>query len=133
MYAISSNIIISSGPIANNGLIVSGEDELRLECVSNSSQPGVGSITTPSGLILSPDMDSGIWKLINPFNRPGLLRFRTLDHRNLTNDDMGVYTCMIPDDNGNIISLNLGIYPNSSEGYSQVVLCIVQSILISLS
>ena len=95
---------------------MSDKKELRLECVSNSSQPRVGTIITPSGLVMSPDNNTTIWRLNNPFNRHGVLRFRTL--RNLTNNDMGVYTCNIPDDNGNSISLNVGLYPRNfrSEG-----------------
>ena len=92
---------------------MSGKDRLTLECFSNSSQPVNGSITTPSGLTLYPDIFYGIWNLNIPFNRPGILRFRNREDRSLTNNEMGVYTCTIPDDNGNIISLNVGLYPHN--------------------
>ena len=108
---------------------MSGESELRLECVSNSSQPRVGNITTPSGLVLSPDNDTTIWRLNNPFNRFGVLRFRTL--KNLTNDDMGVYTCMIPDDNDNILLLNVGLYRRNFT--SEAVCCDLEELVCSLS
>ena len=102
-------------------MLSSDEDRLRLECVSNSSQPVNGSITTPSGLTLHPDLFYGIWILNKPFNRPGVFRFRNREGRPLTTNEMGVYTCMIPDDNGNIISLNVGLYPNNFT--SEAVCC----------
>ena len=42
-----------SGPINNNGLIISANDRLLFDCVSNSSQSGVGTITPPDGVDLS--------------------------------------------------------------------------------
>ena len=102
-------------------MILSGKDRLRLECVSNSSQPVNGSITTPSGLTLHPDNIGGIWNLNKPFNRPGILRIRNRENRPLTKNEMGVYTCMIPDDNGIIISLNVGLYPHNFT--SETVCC----------
>ena len=108
---------------------MSSKSELRMECVSNSSQSGVGNITTPSGLVLSPDNDTTIWRLNNPFNRFGVLRFRTL--KCLTNDDMGVYTCMIPNDNDNISLLNVGLYPHNFT--SEAVCCDLEQLVCSLS
>ena len=97
---------------------MSDEDRLRLECVSNSSQPVNGSIITPYGLTLYPDNLDGTWNLNNPFNQPGILHFCSCESENrpLTSNEMGVYTCMIPDDNGIIISLNIGLYPNNFKG-----------------
>ena len=110
-----------SGPIANNGLIVSRNDALRVECVSNSSMAGVGSITTSGGDTLTPDMTPSTLKLNNPFSRPGVLRLQSIvegktTSHNLTHGDQGIYTCNIPDDNGNVISLNFGLYPAEFDG-----------------
>jgi hypothetical protein len=118
IYAQVSDSSVSSGPIANNGLIVSTSDGLRLECVSNSSMDGVGSITTPDGTILSPDTTTSTLILTNPFRRPGVLRLRSVDGssqerppRHLPASAQGVYTCTIPDSNRKDISLNVGLYP----------------------
>ena len=113
VYAVSSNATVSSGPIANNGLIVSSSTELRLECASNSSQSGVGNITTPTGSIMPHGaIDGSVWILTNPHDRPGLLRLRTHSKSQpFTASVQGIYTCTISDSNGRNISINVGLYP----------------------
>ena len=96
-----------SGPINNNGLI-SANYGLLFDCVSNSSQSGVGTITAPDGVDLSV-------LIIHPYNRPGVIRFRTLGLP-LQDPDQGIYTCTIPDSNGYNISLNVGLYPPGFNG-----------------
>ena len=102
-------------PIANNGLIVSGDDGLKLYCVSNSSQSEVGTITASNGVTLSTGAN-GIWNVAYPGNRPGFLRLQNRIPSGgpmlLTASTQGIYTCTIPDDEGNDIILNVGLYPN---------------------
>ena len=90
-------------PIANNGLIVSSSNhEQRLYFVSSLSALGV--ITGLDGNTLS---SSGIWTVDNPVDRPGVLQLRT---RSLTVTDQGIYTCTLPDSDGNQIIINVGLY-----------------------
>ena len=96
--------------IANNGLLISGRDGLRLECVSNSSQSGLGTVTTPAGHTLSPGDTTDSWSLSPPSHTPGLLSLIT--SAPITPSQQGIYTCSLPDSNGNDIELNVGIYPN---------------------
>ena len=106
-----------SRPIANNSLIVSGSNRLRLYCVSNSSLSGVGTITASNGETL--DIGSnGIWNLANLGTRPGFLRLQTRKSMSylLTDLDQGIYTCTIPDDNGNDFIFNVGLYPSDFNG-----------------
>ena len=114
-------------PIANNGLIIalgSGRS-LEFDCVSNSSQSGVGVITGRDGTTL---MDGaalaggGAWQVINPFSRPGVLRVRARGA--LTAGDQGIYTCTIPDDSGNSIAINVGLYPSGFSGELVMMYCI---------
>ena len=101
-------------PIANNGLIVSGDDGLRLYCVSNSSQSGVGTITASNGDTLNIGYNEDLWRVQNPGNRPGFLRLHNripVAPMLLTISTQGIYTCTIPDDEGNDIILNVGLYP----------------------
>ena len=105
IYALISNETISSGPIANNGLIVSTSRGFRLECVSNSNKTGVEFFTTPKD-------SRTIWKMTNnPFSRPGVLRVQNKTGQ-LTASDQGICTCTISDVNGENISLNVGVYPS---------------------
>ena len=107
-------------PIANNGLIIaldSGSESLWFDCVSNSSQSGVGVITGRDGTTLTHGAalaGSGTWTVVHPFSRPGVLRIRA--YSVLTAGDQGIYTCTIPDDNGNIFSINVGLYPSGFSG-----------------
>ena len=96
-------------PISNNSLIVSASNGLRLLCVSNSSKSGVGMITLSNG------DNNGIWRVNNPENRPGFLRLQNKNTMNklVTPSDQGIYTCIIPDDNENNFTFNVGLYPNS--------------------
>ena len=106
--------IFDPRPIANNGLIVSGDDGLRLYCVSNSSQSGVGTITASNGDMFNIGIN-GIWRVFNLDNRPGFLRLQTRTQPTtmlLTISTQGMYTCTIPDDEGNDIILNVGLYPS---------------------
>jgi hypothetical protein len=117
IYALKSDCSVSSGPIANNGLIVSTSDGLRLECVSNSSMGGVGNITISNGMVLTPSETASTLNLTNPFGRPGVLCLQSVDGtsqrppRHLPASAQGVYTCTIPDSNRKDISLNVGLYP----------------------
>ena len=107
-------------PIANNGLIIalsSGSDSLRFDCVSNSSQSGVGDIIGRDGTMLTngaPLAGGSTWMVVNPFSRPGVLCVRATGV--LTAGDQGIYTCTIPDDSGNTIDLNVGLYPHGFNG-----------------
>ena len=96
--------------IANNGLIVSASDGLQLNCNSNSSQSGVGMITVLDGTtILISTGTTGVWRVFNPLQRPGVLRLQNIS--DFTAADQGIYTCTIPDSNDNQISINVGLYP----------------------
>ena len=109
--------INAKGPIANNGLVVSASDGgLRLECVSSSSNSRVGMVTTPDGTMLSFGDNAGALRLYNPFRRPGVLRLQTKSGMSMAASDQGIYTCTIPDSNGNTFVFNVGLYPNGFNG-----------------
>ena len=103
-------------PIANNSLIMSASNKLRLWCVSNSSRSGVGSITTYNEVTLNFDYMGNLWRVHNPDSRPGVLRLQTKQSISLTASDQGIYTCTIPDDNGNDFIFNVGLYSNDFDG-----------------
>ena len=111
----TSSSVFVPRPIANNGLIVSGDDGLKLYCVSDTSQSGVGTITTSNGDTLNIGYNQDLWRVFNPANRPGSLRLQTRTQPTtmfLTTSVQGIYTCTIPDHEDNDIILNVGLYPN---------------------
>ena len=112
IYAAVAATQYDGQPIANNGLIIAlgSGTSLQFDCVSNSSQSGVGVITGRGGTALT----GGIWQVVNPFSRPGVLRVRA--NGVLAAGDQGIYTCTIPDDSGNSIAINVGLYPSGFSG-----------------
>ena len=94
---------------------MSTDEELRLECVSDSKRPQEGDITTPANESIEINETDGSLLLTNPFQRPGVLRLRT-NMNSLDASHQGMYTCIIPDSNGNIISINVGLYPHGFNG-----------------
>ena len=92
---------------------------LRLFCVSNSSQPGVETITASNGDTLNTG-HTGIWYVGYQISRPGVQRIQNRIVSNvpmlLTLSDQGIYTCTIPDDNGNDFIFNVGLYPIDFNG-----------------
>ena len=121
--------------IANNGVIVSASDGLRLECVSNSSQSKVGMITGLDGDALPINAMAGVWRLTNPFSRPGVLRLQTrTTSSSLPDTHQGIYTCTIPDSDDNQVVINVGLYPSGFNGelYS-VCVCVLSELMMMLS
>ena len=92
-------------PIANNSLIVSGSDGLKLLCVSNSSQSRIGTITTYNDVTLNIGYRGNLWQVVNPNKSPGVLRLQTKLSVTLTASDQGIYTCTISDDTENELYL----------------------------
>ena len=92
---------------------------LRFFCVSNSSQPGVGTTTASNGDTLDTGVD-GIWNVGYQISRPGIQRIQNMIvswiPTLLTPSDQGIYTCTIPDDNGNDFIFNVGLYPIDFNG-----------------
>ena len=99
---------------------MSDSDGLRLYCVSNSSQSGVGTIITSNGDTLNIGYNEDLWRVKNPDNRPGFLHLHNKVLSGvpmlLSDSDQGIYTCTIPDDDGNDIILNVGLYPSDFNG-----------------
>ena len=84
---------------------MSGSDGIFLDCVSNSSQSGVGIITGPDGNTLSAGA-------VYPFSRPGVFRIQ----RSFTAAEQGIYSCTIPDNNDNQFIIDFGLYPSGFMG-----------------
>ena len=102
-------------PIANNGLIVSNNDgQLGLACVS--SQSALGVIMGLDGNMFT---GNSVWRVGHPYDRPGVRRLRTNDDTSLTAADQGIYTCTVPDNDGNQIVINVGLYPTGFSGEKQ--------------
>ena len=75
----------------------------------------MGSITTPYAVTLTPGESSdSVWSVSSPFNRPGVLRLRTLTSAQLSSSVEGIYTCTIPTAMGLQYPLMSGCMPMGS-------------------
>ena len=105
-----------SHPIANNGVIVARSvtsgDRIQFACISNSSHTGVGEISGQDGRALNNSGD--VRAIVSPSSQPGFVRFRAIN--DFTVGEQGIYTCTIPDSNGNNSVINVGLYPNGFDG-----------------
>ena len=105
---------------------MSASDGLIIECFSSQSDEGV--ITGRDGNTIPFGETTSVWRLSNPFNRPGVLRLQTHNAQSLiTAAERGIYTCTVPDGNGGQIVINVGLYPSGFIGelcsYSMCVQC----------
>ena len=126
MYATNAVAQFDNHPIANNGLILSADNGILVDFVSNSSQFSLGVITVPDGHTQSIGGNIGVWRVHSPFRRPGALRITTTS--SLPSTSQGIYTCTIPDSNSNRFIFNIGLYPTGFDGQSllriiHVILC----------
>ena len=117
IYSVFAAPGYESRSIANNGVIIArnviSNDRIQFECVSNSSQTGVGGITGRDGTPLT-NNEGNVRAIVSIGGRPGFIRFRAL--YSFTTGDQGIYTCTIPDVNGVDIIINVGLYPNGFDG-----------------
>ena len=79
-----------------------------LACLSGSLQPAVGSWLSPSGTDLTDNTTDPFDVTQGDAGNPGSLQ--VLFNRGLTQDDLGLYTCDIPDVDGQLTSVYVGIY-----------------------
>ena len=99
---------------------MSASDRLILECVSSQSEEGM--ITGRDGNTL-PLGETGVWRLTNPFSRPGVFRLLTRTGSSITAADQGIYTCTVNDSNDGQVVINIGLYPSGFNS-EQYTLCV---------
>ena len=107
--------------MANNGIIiarsVTGTNvSISFECISNSSQTDVGDIRGPNGELTN----DSTWTILK--DRPGVIVVQVRGDFNAS--DQGIYTCTIPDANGDNITIDVGLYQNESKSECIHYLCI---------
>ena len=72
--------------------------------------PDVGQWITPDGRDITQNSDDEFDIIVGGINDPGYLDITLSTGRSLTHNDQGVYTCLIPDENGTITELHVGLY-----------------------
>lgn len=109
-------------PILSNSAFFAGADGQlgRLTCHSANTMPSIGRWFDTSGLDVS--FNPGDIELFNvDFVTRTLHSYTSLEVRsghNFTVGNEGMYSCVIPDEEGNSVTLNVGLYSNSYNGES---------------
>ena len=114
----------------NSAFITDSDGEFgvgRLTCHSASTAPDIGNWFDPRGFPILPISDGTSLFLVNSLS--GTLHSYTSlaiqSGHSFGAADQGVYSCVIPDELGNLNALNVGIYPNSYNGeYTGISGCI---------
>ena len=113
IYIGASLYLEGTGLLQNNSLILAtstGRLE-QLQCVSGSTTPNVGSWVAPDGVDITFNNDDAFDIVIGNASDPGYLSIQLLTGYSLSEADWGIYTCIIPDETGELQYLHLGIYP----------------------
>ena len=112
---------VPTGVLPNNGIViardVTNDDHITIQCRSGSTMTGVGQFVDLNGNTFNIGMSAGVFSVQQVgggSGHPGSVQFRNHvgAETALTADDEGVYTCRIPDETGNVVDVNIGVYRN---------------------
>ena len=113
---------VPTGVLPNNGIVIAQDvtsgDRISWQCRSGSTMTGVGQLVGLDGDTFNIGEDSGVFSVyaLGYYygGQPGSVRFRNSAYYApaLTADDEGVYSCRIPDETGNGVDVNIGVYRN---------------------
>lgn len=82
----------------------------QLHCISDSTVAGVGQWITPDNNNITKDNSDQFNVTVGDSNDPGFTSIELRNGVSLEVDSEGVYTCIIPDDNGVMQYLFIGLY-----------------------
>jgi hypothetical protein len=100
------------GLVQNNSIIrasITGRFP-QLQCISGSSATGVGQWITPNGGEIDGGPSDSFTIITGDTDDPGFISVELKDGVSLVSRDQGVYSCVIPDENGNVHYLYVGLY-----------------------
>ena len=100
------------GLIQNNSVIrmsASGRFN-QLQCISGSTMAGVGQWIAPDGNNITEENTDQFNVTVGGLDDPGFTSIELENGASLAIDDEGIYTCVIPDENGDKQYLFIGLY-----------------------
>ena len=112
VYVVVGDRSVPTGALPNNSLIISNNAtatlRLRFVCRSTSSYSNVGQLLGLDGSEVS---TASLFTILSI--QVGTLDVQNNDgHPALMSVDQGVYTCRLPDETGEAVDVNIGIYPS---------------------
>ena len=115
---------ITSSAISNNSIILSDSTGRipRLQCITGAAIPNSGHWISPSGLNLDSVADNPFIIVVGDETDPGYIEMR-LDHDAVIGiADMGIYTCLIPNEEGDNVTFHVGVYHSSFPSKLNIVI-----------
>ena len=112
------------GNIRNNSILeaTSGGRIPQLLCLSGSNMSTVGEWRSPEGRNLAAVQNDPFNIVFGDSNNPGQLLMETpLLNSPITMSHEGVYTCAIPDENGDTEYVHVGIYLTPSKFVTYII------------
>ena len=106
------------GLVQNNSIIrtsITGRLN-QLQCISGSSTASVGQWIAPNGEEIDGGPADSFTILAGDADDPGFTLIELKDGVSLAPRDQGVYSCVIPDENGNVHYLYIGLYLRGFNG-----------------
>ena len=102
-----------AGVLPDNSIVRGGT--INFQCRSGSLDTGVGQLVDLDGNTFNIGQNNGVFSVAslgNPVQpvQPGSIRIQTVT--SLTAAVQGVYSCRIPDETGNDVDVNIGVYQN---------------------
>ena len=93
--------------VPNNGIVTYG----AIYCLSGSKAPGVGTLIGPQGTDISSSL-TNLTVTEGSDEDPGWLRAGEVE--DMSASEGGVYTCRMPDEKGEMVEMNVGLYPTNT-------------------
>ena len=113
-----AGIYVQSGNrvLPNNSVITTlARDTIpSFRCVSGSTRARVGRLIGPQGSDITFSSSDPFFVRQGTSYNPGTLSVRSV--RSLRREETGIYTYRTPDENGNIVEFNFGLYHSNQSG-----------------
>ena len=106
---VEESLFHNNSAMHNNSVIVKKSCyncKVKFYCYSNSSSSNVGYVQFPTGSLRYNDSDYYQWE-ITRINPSGI---RVRSYQDTDPNSWGIFTCRLPDSNGNIIETSIGVY-----------------------
>lgn len=121
IFPIGIGIYVTQGHqfLSNDGLIVAQPFTNRISefrCLSGSTQYNVGQFIGTNGVNIVSDTRDPFYISRGRQFSPGVIHVRS--NRELETEYEGIYTCQMPDETGNVTSINVGLYRHGVGGKS---------------
>ena len=112
LYVIGETI---SSVISNNSVILSDSTGRipRLQCITGAAIPNSGHWISPSGLNLNNVTDDPFSVIIGDWMDPGYIEMKLEHNKVIGITDTGIYTCLVPNEDGDNATFYVGLYHNS--------------------